>query len=50
MTMTKRYREAVEVEVAEADPATEEAGVPPPTGFTWRGGRYRVLAVLGHWR
>ncbi len=38
--MTKRYRERLEdVEVvAEA-----------PAAFTWRGQRYRVLQVLGHW-
>lgn len=40
--MTKRYREAVQVEVAE----DEES----PARFSWRGGHYRVLAILGHWR
>lgn len=45
MTMTKRYREAVEVDLDDdGDPHA------PPTAFTWRGGRYRVLSVLGHWR
>ncbi|MBW3619894.1 MAG: hypothetical protein KY461_06580 [Actinobacteria bacterium] len=39
--MTKRYRETLE-EVAEAEGA--------PTVFAWRGKRYRVLEVLGHWR
>jgi len=43
--MTKRYREAVNV-VAAAD----AVGAPAPVGFTWRGARYTVLAVLGHWR
>lgn len=42
--MTKRYREAVDVDVDDTDPDAS------PAGFTWRGGRYRVLAVLGHWR
>lgn len=47
--MTKRYRETVEVETVEA---TEEldGGPAPPSKFVWRGGRYRVLTVLGHWR
>ncbi|CAN5362666.1 hypothetical protein BH23ACT9_BH23ACT9_16420 [soil metagenome] len=42
--MTKRYREPVDVRT---DPGT---GPSPPAAFTWRGGRYRVLSVLGHWR
>ena len=42
--VTKRYREAVEVRTDGDHPDA------PPTGFTWRGGRYRVLGVLGHWR
>jgi hypothetical protein len=43
--MTKRYREAVDVDLADGtDPRAA------PAGFTWRGGRYRVLSVLGHWR
>jgi hypothetical protein len=43
--MTKRYREELdEVEV------TEEAGDERPTTFLWRGHRYRVTSVLGHWR
>ena len=38
--MSKRYREPLdEVEVAAED----------PTAFTWRGHRYHVLQVLGHW-
>lgn len=41
--MTKRYREAVEVELDGS-----ERGA--PTAFRWRGGRYRVLSVLGFWR
>jgi hypothetical protein len=40
--MTKRYREPVEVQAGDA-----ETG---PQTFTWRGGTYRVLSVLGHWR
>ncbi len=40
--MTKRYREAVDVEGG-------EGGLPPLT-FTWRGSTYRVVGVLGHWR
>lgn len=39
--MSKRYREAVEVE-----PGDRGA----PASFRWRGSTYRVLAVLGHWR
>ncbi|CAN5578772.1 hypothetical protein BH23ACT7_BH23ACT7_24420 [soil metagenome] len=45
--MTKRYREPVEVTAGEptaADP------LQAPTEFRWRGGTYRILAVLGHWR
>lgn len=42
--MTKRYREAVEVVVADHE------GEPAPAAFRWRGGRYEVLTVLGHWR
>lgn len=38
--MTKRYREAVTVETDGEQPTT----------FTWRGHRYRVVALLGHWR
>lgn len=38
--MAKRYQESIEV-------AANGAG---PTRFSWRGGTYRVLAVLGHWR
>ena len=45
--MTKRYREAVVVETAAEGTGD---GTPPPASFTWRGGRYRVLTVLGHWR
>jgi hypothetical protein len=38
--MTKRYRERIEeVEVASDAPAA----------FRWRGQRYQVLSVLGHW-
>lgn len=43
--MTKRYRETIEeVELL----PTHDAGA--PTAFTWRGHRYQVLQVLGHWR
>lgn len=38
--MTKRYREQIEV-TTRAD---------APAAFAWRGGGYRVVAVLGHWR
>lgn len=43
--MTKRYREDLE------EVETEEVadGV-RPTAFRWRGHRYRVTSVLGHWR
>jgi len=38
--MTKRYREGIdEVELAAEAPAA----------FRWRGQRYRVATVLGHW-
>lgn len=43
--MVRRYREAVEVQVQRG-----AAGRAAPAGFSWRGGRYEVLAVLGHWR
>ncbi len=39
-TMTKRYREAVDVKLH---------GLAPES-FVWRRGHYRVLTVLGHWR
>lgn len=38
--VAKRYREPVEV----------DAGHAGPTWFSWRGGSYRVVTVLGHWR
>lgn len=38
-TVTKRYREAIEVTVGKQ-----------PEAFRWRGDRYRVRSVLGHWR
>jgi hypothetical protein len=44
--MTKRYREPLD-EVELAGRADEEA---PPAAFCWRGQRYQVLQVLGHWR
>lgn len=40
--MAKRYREPLE-EVAVGPDAT-------PTRFRWRGRRYEVVRVLGHWR
>ena len=43
--MTKRYREAVDVQTV-----PDVVGPAPPVAFTWRGGTYRVLSVLGHWR
>lgn len=45
--MTKRYRESVDVQTSVPD---GQAGPAPPAAFTWRGSRYQVLAVLGHWR
>jgi hypothetical protein len=59
--MTKRYREALdEVEVEDVGDVEDRvtggvAGVDGvgggrPTAFRWRGDRYRVTAVLGHWR
>jgi hypothetical protein len=46
--VTKRYREPLdEVELASVEVAREDA---PPTSFRWRGQRYQVLQVLGHWR
>lgn len=43
--MTKRYREAITVDVSDGAEAP-----PPPVAFTWRGHHYCVTAVLGHWR
>ena len=45
--MSKRYREPIDAELA----ASEGAAAPdvPPAAFTWRGERYRVVTVLGHW-
>jgi hypothetical protein len=45
--MTRRYREAVEVQT---DAGMAGSGDDAPATFTWRGGTYRVLSVLGHWR
>jgi hypothetical protein len=45
--MTKRYREPVEVVAVDVDAATSAVR---PAAFRWRGGTYRVLSVLGHWR
>ncbi len=39
--MTKRYREVLEA---------VEVDARGPVAFRWRGRRYRVLRVLGHWR
>jgi hypothetical protein len=44
--VTKRYREPLD-EVVLAELASEDA---PPATFRWRGQRYQVLQVLGHWR
>jgi hypothetical protein len=41
--MTKRYREDVDV-------TTDGTESHMPTAFRWRGRRYRIVAVLGHWR
>jgi hypothetical protein len=42
--VSKRYREVLdEVETNEEDTAT-------PASFRWRGRRYRVVRVIGHWR
>lgn len=42
--MSKRYREVLdEVE-------TNEEDTPAPASFRWRGRRYRVVRVIGHWR
>lgn len=38
--MSRRYHEHVEV----------DADGSGPTRFSWRGGSYRVVTVLGHWR
>ena len=52
--MTKRYRERLErVEVGAPDaPVAGPSGAAgdTPVAFRWRGHRYRVLQVLGHWR
>lgn len=41
--MSKRYREVLD-EVETNEEQTE------PTTFRWRGRRYRVTNVIGHWR
>jgi hypothetical protein len=43
--VTKRYRETLET----VELATDEDGAAPRT-FRWRGHRYEVVSVLGHWR
>jgi hypothetical protein len=54
--VTKRYRETLEaVELAagdgqRGDAADDPRGAGAPTSFRWRGERYTVLQVLGHWR
>jgi hypothetical protein len=45
--MTKRVREAVQVAI---DGRRAHAGFPAPATFRWRGVRYRVTGILGHWR
>jgi hypothetical protein len=45
--MTRRLREPVAVD---ADAERSHAGFPAPAAFRWRGARYRVTGVLGHWR
>lgn len=42
--MTKRYRERLDV-IDEVD----DRGRVAPRSFQWRGQRYRVVSVLGHW-
>lgn len=43
--MTKRYREALDrVELASGTATAR------PVEFCWRGRRYRVIRILGHWR
>lgn len=39
--MSKRYREPLEAIACEDG---------EPTAFAWRGRRYQVVQVLGHWR
>ena len=46
--MTKRYREALDG--VDTDEAGRRGDTIVPAAFRWRGQRYRVLAVLGHWR
>ena len=46
--MAKRYREALEA--VECRGSERARGGETPVAFTWRGERYQVLAVLGHWR
>lgn len=42
--MTKRYRERLD------EVTLEGSSHPAPAAFRWRGRRYEVLRVLGHWR
>lgn len=51
--MTKRYREALEEVLltgAGPTPGPGRHAGEAPCEFGWRGQRYRVLQVLGHWR
>ena len=41
--MARRYADTVQVQTA-------GAGGPAPSAFVWRGRRYLVRGVLGHWR
>ena len=43
--MTKRYRD--DLEEVETEQVVDGER---PTAFTWRGHRYQVTSVLGHWR
>jgi hypothetical protein len=47
--VTKRYREHLDEVVLSTDPGADPDAA-APAAFAWRGQRYTVLQVLGHWR
>ncbi len=47
--MTKRYRERIEEVELACEPGRGSDRQAAPLAFRWRGRRYRVVSVLGHW-
>ncbi len=45
----RRYDDPILVRQRDVTDPTGEDGAAPPESFVWRGRRYRVRAVVGHW-